>query len=442
MKLTRLALIVVVVPAVAYGVVKGLMYLNAKQSLDDLSQQISPFAELSYDGISTEIAGAVHVRGITLSPVGYSDGLYIDRVRVATADPLFFIVGKSFGAGEAPPESMHVAMQGATIDLSSPMVEEFRRSMKQQAAAMGAAADSGGCSQGIDFDPAVMDEIGVKELTIDADMGYTIDRVAESLNVNMNFDLIGIEAVEMRAELDNLRVEEIQASGGEPPPVRFVGASMRMRVEPEFGRKLVAVCAQRTGLSSVAYVEKLQDDVLAEMKRGGITLGHGLATAFRDFYSNWGDIELRLRPAQPLPVIQLMFTPPERMADTLGFTLRVNDKVITDTHFEFDPAAVSQAGMQFKRPGSGPVEPAPETRRYRVNRSYQPVAVARLGSHVDSTVRIKPYGQPERIGRLVKLTDSEAVVEQKMQGGKFSAYVPLQSIEQVEVEIVTRKLIE
>ena len=59
---------------------------------------------------------------------------------------------------------------------------------------------------------------------------------------------------------------------------------------------------------------------------------------------------------------------------------------------------------------------------------YQSVAPGSLGQHIYREVRLQLRNQPERSGILVAVTNGQASVEQRINGGKFTAHVPLKDI--------------
>ena len=63
-KLTLLLLI----PVALYGVAKGLLHYNAKSTVDDIVDAVAHQATVTYSDISTDLRGAVAVRGMLVPP--------------------------------------------------------------------------------------------------------------------------------------------------------------------------------------------------------------------------------------------------------------------------------------------------------------------------------------------------------------------------------------
>ena len=63
-------LLMLLVPAVVYGGLKGVLYYNAKQTVDDVVNAASYQADIRYTDITTDLRGAVTVSGVTVQPLG------------------------------------------------------------------------------------------------------------------------------------------------------------------------------------------------------------------------------------------------------------------------------------------------------------------------------------------------------------------------------------
>ena len=76
-------ILILLIPAMLYGVLKGILYYNAKTSVDDIVAATSHMADVRYDGIDTELRGAVTVKGITVQPLGIDDTVTVDSIRLS-----------------------------------------------------------------------------------------------------------------------------------------------------------------------------------------------------------------------------------------------------------------------------------------------------------------------------------------------------------------------
>lgn len=424
-------LLLLLIPVALYGVAKGVMYYQAKSTIDDIVVAAANHADVRYTGIDTDLGGAVTVNGISVQPRGFSDAMTIDSVRVASDDPLFFITGGDWQAGgEPPPDSMSFVVTGISLPLQSDLVDELAR-------ASGDANDR--CSSGLRIDPALLRRIGFESLSMDMDGHYRLDPTARTLEMGIHFDIHDVESMSLSAKLTEFDAEAM--GQGAPPQFNLGSVEMSMRVSPEFGRQALKACASGTDRTVQAWGDALAARAIAELQAGGVLLGSGLQRVVRDFHRDWGEIRLEARPSQPVGLLSLMFLPPSQLADTLSLRLSHNGLPVTDTSFTLErpdmPDLSALFGAEPEATAQAGRKEAP--RRIIVRRDYEKIAAAKLGSYVDHIVRIKPQGQPLREGVLKRIRNGEAEVEQTLHGGRFTVYVPLAQIESAEA-LVQREI--
>lgn len=436
----RNILLIAILAGTAWGGAKALMYFNAKHAVDQFIEENADKANITYGGISTELAGAVAVNAIRIRPWDSDDALGIDRIRLDTRDPWFFISGQEWIPGEsAPPKSMSLAIDGLRLDLNSAWFKEMRDSLPAQAGQAGDAADACAGAPGMQFDAGLLADLGLDELVFDAELRYDLDEATERLDASFSMMLENIQSTEATIELGGLNTEAL--AGGSLPAVELVELGLSIRVEPEFGQRMFRLCAQRRNQSLEDYTDQMYKQAIDNATLSGVDLGPGLKDAIAAFYTDWGNLEFSARPADPMGMLSIAFLPPEQLADALGLRMSVNNTPITDTSFSW---VHPQQGDVFARLLSDADEfpatqvPAEEYRRIRIERSYRKVAPPELEQHLNSDVRIQQIGQPMRVGRLIGVRNGEVQVQQRMHGGKFTAHIPVAEIASAEVEIVRR----
>jgi hypothetical protein len=417
-------LLILLIPALVYGALKGFLYYKAKRAMDDIVVAAANQADVRYADIGTDLRGAVTVSGISIQPHGYSDRVEIDALRVASDDPLFFYYGAQWQPGKnAPPPQMSFAIDGLHVPLSADMLRQLEDAPD--------AASTGPCEQGLQIDAALLQKLGFAELSMDLDGHYRVDEVARTLNFSMNMELRDIESLRLAATLSDLDVAELSGGRGAPPNLAELDVSLR--VSPEFGRKALKLCAMGSELSVQDWSNRLADMALQDSERQGLKLGTGLADALREFYRSWGEFRLRAAPEQPVGPLSLMVMPPEQLVDALSLQLSLNDKAITDTSFTWQrPQAPALAALFGNDDAEAASKQQAAPQRILVRRQYEPVAVQDIAKYIDSQILIKPRGLPPREGVLKSIKDNEAEVEQSLQGGKFTAYVPLNDVESLQ----------
>src|SRR5512139_667752 len=101
-KLAHIAAGVLIAAGAAFGTAKGYAYWRVSSQLGDLARVVSPYAELRWDGISTELRGSVEVSGLTIAPRLIPEEIAIESVRIDTGDPRLLFSGLPRRPSEAP----------------------------------------------------------------------------------------------------------------------------------------------------------------------------------------------------------------------------------------------------------------------------------------------------------------------------------------------------
>ena len=422
-------LLVLLIPVALYGAAKGLMYFKAKSAMDDIVTATSNQAEIRYSGIRTDVRGAVTVEGITVQPRGYGERVEIDAVRLASDDPMFFIRGWDWEPGQAdPPDHLSLQVDGLRLPLDNELFDQYASDRHL----LGEPSDP--CANGPSIEPALLERLGFSELVVNLGGHYRLDRSRQTMDAGWRMDVEDLQSMDMSIEMSEVDTEALNQ--GAPPQMNLAGFRVAVEVSPEFGRQALKHCARDTDLSVEQWGERYANRFIDKLAAQGVSLGSGLQRAVRDFYREWGVVELVAAPSEPVGLLSLVFLPPNRLADAMSLRLRVNDRLITDTRFTWarpeGPGLSALFGAEPEQPAS---KPASTPRRIVVRREYEPVSAGDLIRYVDHNVRIKPVDQPLREGLLKGIRNGEAEVEQTLHGGKFTVYVPIGEIQSVKALI-------
>lgn len=421
-------ILILLIPALVYGGIKGFLYYKAKRTVDDIVIAAADQAAIRYSDITTDVRGAVTVSGISVQPIGYQDTVGIDAVRIASDDPLFLIRGAQWQPGQnAPPPDLSFTISGIHLPLSSDFVSAASDSVP-------ATPDASPCAQGLQVDPQLLSKIGFAELEMEVDGRYHLNEAARTLEFELNIDLRDIESIRLAAKMTEVDVDAM--SRGAAPQVNLGGFSVAMRVAPEFGRQALKACAMGSDQDVQAWSEQLASKALEQFEQQGLVLGDGLSGAVRAFYRDWGELKLVAAPSQPVGLLSLMFLPPEQLAQALSLRFSLNGEAVSDTAFSWQRPQAQGLSALFQSEQAAANDAAqPQSRRIVVRREYESIAIADVGRYIDHQVQIKPRGQPVREGVLKRIANGEAEVEQGLYGGKYTVYVPLQDIESIQALI-------
>ena len=438
---TRNALVVVILLLASVPLLlKGAMYLRARMALDDLADRLSPDTGLQYGGIETDLAGAVSVTGLEIRPRGFDLPITVERVRVRTGDFWSFIWPAGWdGTGEGGiPRQLGIVVQSMRVPLQKAVFDAIR---ERNRALLAAGRETPAACDSLGFGAEELKAMGFRELMVDLDLGYRFDIPNEVLELAMDLDFRKIESLSMKVRLEGIVPEDL-ASGRVASGARLAGAELGVRMERDFGQRFVRYCAARKEMSPAEFLEGRKLAMRENLKRAGITLGPGLQRALDEYLESWGEVRLRLAPAEPIAPLRLMSLKPEQMPGVLGLSLFVNDRPVRDLDIGLDLKQLAEARGPARDAGEAGTPPARAPRRVRIVRRFRTVPVAGLDRYLGQVVRLHVAGQPAREGMLVAIADGEAQVEQRAHGGKVTSYVPLEKIQSLEVMREERKPLE
>jgi len=425
----KLVFTLLVLAGLVYGGIKGWMYYNASRAMDELSLAAAGHAEISYGAIDTELSGVVRVRDLRVLPSGAPQPIEIDSARLSGPDLPYFLWGQQ-GNQQQPPR-LRLDLEGIRIDLDPALFDALQEEM----AANGQTANDG-CDPGAGIDPALLRELGLERLAMDAVMSYDYDADERRLSAEMELDVHQIERIQVSLALGDVAPDALSGGGNMNAIPTLAGLNLELRVEPAFGNRYLAACAKRRGQDVETLRKSLVTDTLAGLARGGLQLGPGLSEAVATYHRQWGDLRISAEPPAPLNLMALVFSPPENWQRQLGVRVALNQVAVNDLSFELRPPDRDElAVLMGEEPP--PAKPTKPQDRYRY--VYHDVPVATLVQHIGADVRLHLRDeQPMRAGTLMSVMASEARVEQRLHGGKMTAHVPLDEISRVEVRKVEK----
>lgn len=396
---------------VAYGAVKGYAYWRVKGQLDELARLASPYAELRWKGISTELAGAVEVTGITAAPRAIAQDVEIASLRIETGDPGLLFTGLPRRADQAP-ERLRLAVTGVQIPLRGALLDGLQRDAKANACEFGGMPDA-----------PLLAAAGMENLVIDFGMDFSMPKDEGRLGMNFHYATRGVDALEA----------EVAFSGAGPMPA-FRQAVVRYRPNAEAVARIADHCAHRRGTDRAGFLRALaeqSDRLFAE--QFGVAPGPGLSEAMRAYLARPGEIKLAIRPEGEVSPMMFAAGADRSLADwqrITGLELYLNGVLVEDLSTVPWERALAAAGSTASVAGGRTAAPGAAPGRA----SFQDRPVEEIGRYLDHRVRVHTRdGKAPREGRLDSVDATQANVDQRMFGGHLVSHVRLDQIARLEV---------
>jgi hypothetical protein len=414
-KLTHIAAGTLIAAGTALGAVKGYAHWRVNSQLEELARVVSPYAELRWDGISTELKGSVEVTGLTISPRLIPEDIAIESVRIETGDPRLLLSGLPRRPNDAP-EKVSLAVRGVRVPLSGSLLDGLQQSRGgKRPDACGPAGMPG---------PAMLAAMGIPALELDLGADLEVPKGEGKMTLAFNYATRGLD--QMTASM---------AIGGVDRGLpNLHEATLRYVPNAEAYTRMTDHCARQRGSDRETYLRSLVSESDAAFAASfGVVPGPGLRDAIARYLQQPGEVKVVLRPDA-----ELVLTPNARHSlqywvEVAGLALYVNGQLVEDLSvvpadpvvapLSADAGTPEGAALRTSANG-GTLGPA----------SYQERPLADIGNYLDYRVRVHTRdGKPPREGRLKNVDTSQADVDQRHSGGHLVAHVRLEQITRLEV---------
>jgi hypothetical protein len=411
-RLTQIAVGVLVAAGTVLGAAKGYAHWRVNSQLQELARVASPYAELRWGGISTELAGNVEVTDLRIAPRLIPEDIAIESVRIETGNPRLLLSGLPRRPSDTP-ERLSLAVRGLRIPLSGSLLDALARgSAPNRPDACGPAGMPG---------PAMLAAMGVPALELDIGAELEAPKGEGRMTLNFNYATRGLD--QMTASM---------AIGGIDhglPSLRE--ATLRYRPNADTYARMTDHCARQRGSDRDTYLRNLgSESDAAFVESFGVAPGPGLRDAIGRYLRQPGEVKVVLRPDA-----ELVLTPNARHSlqywvEVAGLALYVNGQLVEDLSVVPADPAVSPLPDDAGAPGGA-------TLRASVSGSaaaFQERPLAEIGKYLDHRVRVHTRdGKPPREGRLKNVDALQADVDQRHSGGHLVAHVRLEQITRLEV---------
>lgn len=412
-KLTHIAAGVVLAGAAAFGAAKGYAHWRVNSQLEELARVLSPYAELRWDGISTELSGSIEVSGVTIAPRLVPEDIAIESVRLDTGDPRLLFSGLPRRAQDTP-ERLRVAVRGLRIPLSGSLLDSLEQDKGVgRADACGPAGMPG---------PAMLAAMGVPALEVDVGADVEAPRGEGRMRLAFDYATRGLDRMNASVAIGGV-------DQGRP---NLREATLRYQPNAEAYARMTDHCARRRGNDRETYLRALASESdAAFVERFGVAPGPGLRDAIARYLQQPGEVKVVLRPDAELALAPGARHSLQYWIEVAGLALYVNGQLVEDLSVVPATRPVGPAtaeGEPSGAAGTGPVSAASGPAAFRER------PLAEIGKFLDHRVRVHTRdGKPPREGRLKNVDAVQADVDQRHSGGHLVAHVRLEQISRLEV---------
>jgi hypothetical protein len=425
-KLRTLLLIVILAPAVLYGVAKVYVHYRVTSGLDRLISQAAPFADIRYDDVESSLGGKLAINQIEVTPPGTGFNLKIEAVELQ-GDGFGFLLDLAGGLdqNEVPPK-----LSARFKNMQFPINEEIFAGLM-----MMGDPNSGGmkkvCSLGGLLQRSELMELGFTSINADVGFGYEFDADAETLEARFDYEMRGVDSAAVDIRLSGVS-EQAMGMMGVSPVVE--DANVVYSIDPEYMQRAVRYCADKKEQEPEEFIRSLfsQSDAYYQYNLGFVP-GFGLRSLFEELITKGGTVEIKIAWPAELPMQQIALMPPETIIQMMFEQVNVNGRLITDMSL----SQIDITGMEFGREellDEDAVRWAEQQRRKKRRWAFQEVSKKELPNHLGRQVRLYVRGSSKpRVGELDEVTSSEVLVDLRKNKGTITSHVPFTQLLRAEV---------
>lgn len=283
---------------------------NVREAVDEMAMAVSPFGNLTYDGVSVSPMGTVGVDRLRFEPHDGSDDFRVARLEV-NAGNLWQIYRLSEGLeSDDFPSEMRILLRGIRLDMG--MLEDLMGDMPQDTGM--ASFEAAGCGDRTHFSFADMTAMGYGTTLSDMQLEYRYDEVGQQFEFLIEASTEEMSAVRWGMELHANPEAPQQFADPGMAALAMVDQVRDAWLEIEdlgYADRIVEYCADETNMAPDEFREHHIEAWQANWGNLGMEPGEGIMRAYREFVHNPGTLrvslgggsmdELALLMAEPSP---------------------------------------------------------------------------------------------------------------------------------------------
>jgi len=420
--------------AAIIGGIKGFIYHKVTTQLNDAIAALSPFARISYSGVSSNLKGGVSVQDVKVKAYGNGLELDIDEVAIKFPDiQTLMFIGEDLKKQKLP-ESMSLSLRHVRMDMQS--LKPYMTMLESQSQQPFQDYSLLGCGELSNADPlTVLQRLGYSELDSTVKMGYRWDRASKNFRLNSEFrwhEMSGSEAI---VELGQIVALSAAAMMSEPE-LKSISVSLE---DEGYNARLIEHCAASQDISGDDFIILHMAMLRSALSDQGVQLGENLYEIYRYYLNAEGPLKFQMYPDSMQQLANMDMFKPSDLPALLGLEIHKGNEVIRDISFDWDegefketmaslapkPEAVVQ---QSKTSSSQPSEPqVPQA-------DYVDVNVTTLDQQMHKMLRVKTSDNRRLEGVLKKVTDTRIFIDVPMGGGSATLPIKIADISQAKAK--------
>lgn len=293
----------IVIAGLGYGGAKFYLHHKVGQSMDSAVMMMSPYARITYKGVSSTMSGQLTIDGINAKISGFNDELRIDRLGIDTPHFLALLqLGDIVSSGNSSddfPERFGFILEGLHFPANA---DYYRKLHEMNIAQFGATdADEPGaqCVGKYGFSPKAL-----------ADLGYSEQNISMTVYLRQNNSKYGMDIAVGVEEMWDAEIEldlagNVKAQMAKGRAFRPTMSRMSMKLtDRSINQRMKDYCG-RLGLSAEETLQAHLDSLHSFGANNGIEFDEYVLEPYKEFLGGKSSLLVTAQPNNPVDLSQI-----------------------------------------------------------------------------------------------------------------------------------------
>ena len=286
----------------AYLGAKFYLHYRVSSDIDNMLIMLSPFAKVTYSGVSSTMGGTLSIDDLEVQVNGYRDPVRADKLSLVTPGFWYLLdlgdVRANLISNDVP-ESLGFEIIGFRSATDSDLIKMLYKLGQEQSGRPDKLDAAAECTGQYGYTPKMLGDLGYKELIADVHMGYRKD--GNDMIVDMSTSVVDMYDMRFEFTLDGAMSALAMTSGSYRPKL----IAGRLEYEDDSLDDRTSKLCARAGLTEQEVLEAKIDAFNAFGKESGVIFDEQIVEPYREFLANKGTFVMTARPNEPVNISQI-----------------------------------------------------------------------------------------------------------------------------------------
>ena len=307
----------VVLSTVLYFGTKLYIHNKVSSNVDNVLLMLSPFANVTYTGVSSTMGGTLSIDDLSVQVNGYRDPIRADRLSLVTPGFWHLMnlsdIGMNTVSGEMP-DSLGFEIVGLESKVDSDLLRYLHKVGQEQTQTDQEADAAAACTGKFGYSPDDLKSLGYSTLEVDLHVGYR--KEAADLVVDVQTAVKDMYDMTLEMTLGGGLSPQAIAMGTYRP--KLVDGRLEY-IDRSLDQRTTTFC-ERAGLDAAEVVAAKLDAFMEFGKESGIVFDEQIVEPYKDFLDGKSTFVIMAKPHEPVTMSQIGLYKPSDVPALLNLT--------------------------------------------------------------------------------------------------------------------------